>query len=937
MRKSASALAFLILSLLFLSSDMYADSPIRVGVYQNKPLTFIENDGSIKGFFIDILEHVAQKEGWKIEYVPGTWSQCLKNLKEGNIDLLGVIAYSKQRSGIYDYTYESILSEWAQVYTYYRVGIDSIVDLAGLKVAVLQGDLHYANLKKLVNQFEIHVRFIEAFEYEDVLGIVETGKCQAGVVSQFFGMHYENDFNIFKSPIIFSPQKLYFAAPKGKHRNLLYTLDRHLRDLKTDKGSIYYRLINTWFRQATDQTFPKWALWIMLGIGGLFFLFFTISIMLKAQVKSKTEELSEKNLALVAQIEQRKQAEKDLQVTQFAIEHSSEAAFWLGPDARFIYVNQAACRSLGFSREELLAITVHDIDPDFPPEIWADHWEKLKTRNSFVVESHHRTKSGKIFPVEITVNYLNFKNREYHCAFARDITERKLAEDALKESESKFRSFFDLSPQAAARTHFESGKIVDINQKFCELFELSRAEILGQTPINLGIYTAAKRKHFLKILQTSGEVNDWEMDFKAKDGSDHAALMSARFLQMEDVTYILKIFHDITDKKRLEAQFQQSQKMEAIGTLAGGIAHDFNNLLMGIQGRTSLMMLDAEPDHPNFEHLSEIEKYVINAAELTKQLLGFARGGKYEVKPTDLNELIAESAHLFGRTKKEIYIHKKFQGQLWTIEVDRGQIDQVLLNIYVNAWQAMPGGGNLYIQTENVTLNENFTKPYGAQPGKYVKVIISDTGIGMDANTLKRVFDPFFTTKAKERGTGLGLASAYGIIKNHDGIITAESEAGRGTTFNIYLPATQKKYVEEKESKPAILGGNETILLVDDEQMIIDVGSQLLSRMGYDVLIAPDGRQAIETYRQNQQKIALVIVDMVMPEIGGGEVYDKIKALNPAAKILLSSGYSVEGQAAEIMERGCDGFVQKPFNLNQLSGKIREILTSPASPPPPEE
>jgi signal transduction histidine kinase len=251
------------------------------------------------------------------------------------------------------------------------------------------------------------------------------------------------------------------------------------------------------------------------------------------------------------------------------------------------------------------------------------------------------------------------------------------------------------------------------------------------------------------------------------------------------------------EKEKLQAQLQQARKMEAIGTLAGGIAHDFNNLLMGIQGRTSLLLADIRSDHPHFEHLTEIENYVGRAAELTRQLLGFARGGKYQVLPTDLNELVENSCQMFGRTKKEITIEKKFEKDVWTVEVDRSQIDQVLLNIYVNAGQAMPTGGTLFIQTENTRLDKKFVKPYNSSPGDYIKISIKDTGVGMDADTLKMVFDPFFTTKEKERGTGLGLASAYGIVKNHDGIITAQSEKGQGATFNIYLPASGKEAVAD--------------------------------------------------------------------------------------------------------------------------------------------
>ena len=379
-------------------------------------------------------------------------------------------------------------------------------------------------------------------------------------------------------------------------------------------------------------------------------------------------------------------------------------------------------------------------------------------------------------------------------------------------------------------------------------------------------------------------------------------------------------------KKLLERQILQVQKLEAIGTLAGGIAHDFNNLLMGIQGRTSLMLTDTASSHPYFEHLKGIEDYVKSAADLTKQLLGLAKGGKYEVKTTDLNNLITDQNHMFGRTRKDITIREKYEEDLWTVDVDQGQIQQVLLNLYINAWQAMPGGGDLYIQTQNVNLDEHYTKPFQASPGKYVKVSVTDTGVGMNEVTRQKIFDPFFTTKEMGRGTGLGMASVYGIVKNHEGFITVYSKKGEGATFNIYLPATEKETVKEKELKKDELKGSEIVLLVDDEDMIIDVGQPMLEKMGYNVLVAKDGREALEIYQKNEQEIDIVILDLIMPDIGGGDTYDRLKEINPEIKVLLSSGYSIDGQASEILERGCNGFIQKPFNIKKLSQKIREIL-----------
>jgi len=506
------------------------------------------------------------------------------------------------------------------------------------------------------------------------------------------------------------------------------------------------------------------------------------------------------------------------------------------------------------------------------------------------------------------------------------ITERKLTEEMLRESEFKFRTFFDLSPQAVACTNFETGKIVDINQKFSELFKFSKEEVYGKTAIELGVYSQENRQQLIEILERLGEVQGLEIDTSAKDGSMLKILIYTKLTQIKGENYILTIFNDITEQKKLEAQLQQSKRMEAIGSLAGGVAHDFNNLLMGIQGRISLMLIDTESSHPYREHLNGIEDYVKSAASLTKQLLGFARGGKYEVKPTDINEIIKKNSEMFGRTKKEVSIHQKYQEDIWPIEVDQGQIEQVLLNLYVNAWQSMPGGGELYLETANVMLDDGFVKPYDLEPGKYVKISVADTGVGMDKDTQERIFDPFFTTKEMGRGTGLGLASAYGIIRNHGGIINVSSENSKGSIFNIFLPSSEKEVVKEKRFTLDIIKGDETILLVDDENIIVDVGKKMLTTLGYKVLTAKTGKTAVELYEKDKDEINMVILDMIMPEMDGGDTFDRLKEIKPDITVLLSSGYSIDGQATEILERGCTGFIQKPFGIKELSTKIREIL-----------
>jgi PAS domain S-box-containing protein len=386
------------------------------------------------------------------------------------------------------------------------------------------------------------------------------------------------------------------------------------------------------------------------------------------------------------------------------------------------------------------------------------------------------------------------------------------------------------------------------------------------------------------------------------------------------------IARDISDRKRLETQLRHAQKMEAVGTLAGGIAHDFNNLLMGIQGYTSLMLLKTDPEHPHFDKLNNIEQLVQNGADLTKQLLGFARDGKYNVKSTNMNEISRDTIRMFWRTKKEISICEEYEEGIWTVEVDQGQLQQVLLNIFVNAGHAMPGGGNLTLVTKNVILSAHEAKVFGLPPARYVRISISDTGVGIDEGTQQRIFEPFFTTKELGHGTGLGLASAYGIIRNHQGAIDVDSRVGEGTTFHIYLPASEKVRKIEKKFFERHHNGPETVLLVDDEDVILEVGSQILRELGYTVLTAGSGKEALEIYSANRDKIDVVVLDMIMPGMGGGEIYDRIKALKLDVKVLLSSGYSIMGEASAILKRGCQGFIQKPFTMKSFAEKLREIL-----------
>jgi len=308
--------------------------------------------------------------------------------------------------------------------------------------------------------------------------------------------------------------------------------------------------------------------------------------------------------------------------------------------------------------------------------------------------------------------------------------------------------------------------------------------------------------------------------------------------------------------------------------------------------------------------------------------LGYARKGKYEIKPVNLNKLLQETSDTFRDTKKEIRVHQDFDPSLFGIDADHGQIEQILLNLFVNSADAMPTGGDLYLRTRNVTSKDIEGKPYQPKQGNYVMLEVRDTGIGMDKRTKERIFEPFFTTKGLAKGTGLGLASAYGIVKAHGGYIEVESEREEGTSFKIFFPGSNNSLTETKMISDELLTGDETILLVDDEDIVIEAGEQMLSTLGYNVLVARGGMEALDIFKKNYKRIDMVLLDMVMPDMGGGEAFDRMKNINSGVKVLLSSGYSINGQASDIINRGCNAFIQKPFNLTQLSQKVREVLSS---------
>jgi two-component system, cell cycle sensor histidine kinase and response regulator CckA len=517
-----------------------------------------------------------------------------------------------------------------------------------------------------------------------------------------------------------------------------------------------------------------------------------------------------------------------------------------------------------------------------------------------------------------------------------EMHQRLQTELALGENKEKYRNILESIEEGYFETDL-SGNFTFYNDATSRILGWLKRELPGMNIRNYTSRETAQRLFltFKEVYRTGNPCGAIEFEIIRKDRSNRYIEMSVSLVRnvAGEPQGFRGIGRDTTDRrfaenerKRLEEKLQQVERLEAIGTLAGGIAHDFNNLLMGIQGNVDLLLISLDATDPRYENARGIERCVRSGANLTRQLLGYARGGKYFVKPINLNDVVRASSNLFGRAKKETEMICEYQPDIWTVEVDRSQIEQVLVNLFLNAWQAMGHRGTIHVKTENAVVDNDFVRPYEAMPGKYVRVSVGDTGKGMDKGTQKRVFEPFFTTKSMGKGTGMGLASAFGIVKNHNGIIHFTSTLGTGTTFYIYLPASDLLAEDDTTLEEKVRKGSETILVVDDEDYILDACQAMLTKLGYNAILVNNAEEALEMFRKDNDKIDLIILDMVMPGMDGLTAYEHLKEINPDVKVLLSSGYSLTGAVKEILDKGCDEYIQKPFSLSRISRVTRELL-----------
>lgn len=508
-------------------------------------------------------------------------------------------------------------------------------------------------------------------------------------------------------------------------------------------------------------------------------------------------------------------------------------------------------------------------------------------------------------------------------------TERRASEEALRESQLKFRAFFNLSPQPIYLSEAETGRIIDVNDKLCELAGWAREEIVGLTTTEIGFYSPDDRARVMKELGEKGEVQGFEMDFTIKDGSVRKTLIFARVVHLEGGPFLISIMHDITAQRRLELQLQHAQKTEAMGTMAGGIAHEFNNILWIISGNTELAALNLPAENPAQKNLEWIERACTRGADLARQILRFSRQTGYEPRPLDIRPIVKESVKfLRSSIPTTIKIRQKITSRSGTILADPTQLHQVLINLCANASRAMQEkGGVLGVEVADIELGqEAMDLDQNLAPGKYVRLTISDTGSGMEPAVMERIFDPFFTTKGVGEGLGMGLAVAHGIVKSHSGVMIVRSELGKDTTFQVFFPMIETCTRDERERVKPVHTGEERILFVDDDEAIVEMGKDMLEALGYQVELRTDSTEALEVFRSAPDSFDLVITDMTMPHMTGEMLSRKLIEIRPEIPIILCTGHNELIDEDKAREIGIKKFIMKPVGMRNLAKAIRELL-----------
>ena len=797
------------------ASTIYAKEVLRVGVYNNKPTIFEDNGGKARGLFIDILEEIAINEGWELEYVPGHFSELYDELKAGTIDLLPALAYVEEREQFVDYTYETVMANWAELYVPDGTSLTSLIELEGKKIGVKQGDIHFQVLKDMTENFNISCRFLETDEYETVFEMLHANFVDVGVVNRLYGNRNKASYRIKATPVIFNPIEMRYAVPEGKNELIIAKIDSYLTSFKMDENSIYYRSVNRWFVVSGQDSLPQWIFYLFYGVVGTVSLLLGATVLFRYQVKKRTMELTKSNEQLEAQVEERQRAEEELRKYARIVEASSDAMALIDLNHRHVLYNSQYRNIVTVSGVRIDGMSVKDV---FGEEFFKD---ELESAVSSCLEGRIVDLQVRPQPNPVLNRYLNFTLSPYH--------------------------------------------------------------------------------------SDSGEIHGYVVDIR-----------------------------DVTPHVELQNRLKNAQKMEAIGLLAGGVAHDLNNILSGLVSYPDMLLIDRSADDPMTVPLNIIKKSGERAAAIVQDLLTLARRGFGNVSVLNLNAVIRD----FWVSPEKAEIIRQAEGVTFTLDLHDNlynvsgsmvHLSKVLMNVFVNGVEAMPGGGELTIKTENQFLDVDYTGFEIIPRGEYNVLRISDTGVGMSVSEINRIFEPFYTSKIMGRsGTGLGMAVVWGTIKDLNGFIDISSAPGKGTEFSLYFTTTREEIPESDIIELQSYKGNgQDVLVIDDMEEQRELASRILTLLGYNVKAVSSGEEAIEIC--GSQHFDLLILDMIMPGgMDGCATYEKIASIRPGQKAIIASGFSDNTSVRKAQALGAGAYIKKPYTVEFFARAIYQELEAGA-------
>lgn len=1033
-----------------------AATPLKVGVFQNKPIVYYDSEGE-KGLFVEVLDQIAAQEQWTVEYVRCELHDCLQQLASGQLDLMTSLGINPERLQQFAFSKEPVWTFWGTIYAK-DLDIHGILDLAGKRIGVRKENNITTALKKLLTEFEISVHYVEFDNYESIFEALREGEIDAAAVNNTYVLHERLGDVVQRTPIVFNPFSAYFATSKhGPHVDKLAVIDRFVKRFKQEPLSVIHTFEKNWFGgnqgfwttkrivllsialvvlsiigtmfwrnrtlltlnrqlaaslselQRTEQALRaseerlleaqeiarlgRWELELatrhIFGDEGTFRLFEidrssnylsyeTFLGVVHPEDRSLIEQASRilvetgkrhefehrllmpdgrikwiaatgraeydssgsplRIIGTVQEISERKQAEEALseseKIHQHLVEIASDAIYLAAEDGTILHANPAAAQMLGRTVAEITSLNIGKIDPQCPPELFRKFWKDIQEDTPQLLDTFHIRKDGSRFPVEVNATKFHSNQRIYFLGVARDITERKRAEETLARKDALLQAMLRNLPFDFWARDTEQRIIMQSDESIHLWGDLT------EDPSADSRFDSHTLQHWQannqRVLAGEQIVGDCTLVTKSGERRDfHNIVVPIR--EGETILGILGINIDLTDRKRaeeekrtLQAQLIQSQKMEAIGTLAGGIAHDFNNILGAVIGYAEM----ARAESPNGSRAAKMIDRVLEAghraAALVSQILAFSRQVQNENIPLAPGPIVKEVAALLRPTLPSTITISLHIETHQTIFTDPTQFHQIVMNLCTNAFHAMEQtGGTLDLRLEDCELTPSEAQLHPeVRPGRFIRLSVKDTGPGIPSTVRTKIFDPYFTTKGVGKGTGMGLAIVHGIVTNAGGFITCDSTPGQGTLFQVYFPIYDQQAVPQPRTETPLPTGTEHILLVDDEPMLAELGQTFLERLGYTVTACTSSLEALSVFQKQPDLFHAVITDQTMPGLTGTDLAKQLLTLRPDIPIILCTGFSNLVDEDQAREYGIKGFAMKPLTGREIATLLRTVLTT---------